>query len=129
VFHRDSRFKAVRAVTCLIVVLVCGLAAAEIIRLKNGDAIHGSVVGATTNRVTLQTPYGKLIIPKNDILRIEYEGGGEVKTAEVKPAAENDKPVSKAKPDIPPVVRWFPSRFGAAPFGTPSSHRRTIPPT
>ena len=71
-FDSSLSFKVVRSITGFVVLLVCSLAAAEIIHLKNGDVIHGTVVGATTRQVTLQTPYGKLNIPKNDILRIEY---------------------------------------------------------
>lgn len=101
-FDRNSSFKAVRSLTGFVVLLVCSLAAAEIIHLKNGDVIHGTVVGATSRRVTLQTPYGKLIIPKSDILRIEYEGGGEAESAEKEPVGKAAKPAAKAKPDLQP---------------------------
>lgn len=49
--------------------------AAEIVHLNNGDAIHGSIVAANNEGVTLETPYGKLVIPKSDIARIDYQGG------------------------------------------------------
>jgi hypothetical protein len=81
--------------------LLGGYAAAEIIYLKNGDVVHGTVSGATTRQITLQTPYGKLTIPKKDIQRIEYEGGTPSKPAAPEAA---EKPAAKApEPDIPPA--------------------------
>lgn len=45
-------------------------AAAEVIYLVNGDIIHGELVSANNTSVTLQTKYGKLDIPKEDIKSI-----------------------------------------------------------
>ncbi|MGH9336292.1 MAG: hypothetical protein ACRD21_21355, partial [Vicinamibacteria bacterium] len=52
------------------------MAAAEVIRLNNGDVIHGTLVAANNTEVRLKTPYGELTIPKKDIDRIDYEGSG-----------------------------------------------------
>jgi hypothetical protein len=103
-FVRNTKIKTVFPFTAVVFLLLVGLAAAEIIYLKNGDVVHGAVVGATARQVTLQTPYGKLIIPKNDIQRIEYEGGTSSKPAESKSApTKTEQPVAKsAEPDIPP---------------------------
>jgi hypothetical protein len=101
-FVRNKKIKTVCSFTAVVFLLLCSLAAAEIIYLKNGDVLHGTVVGATASRVTLQTPYGKLIIPKNDIQRIEYEGGTPSKTAEAKSVPKTEKPAAKVEPDLPP---------------------------
>jgi hypothetical protein len=52
--------------------LVAAYAAAEVVYLNNGDAIHGTLVAANNTQVTLKTPYGELVIPKKDIARIDY---------------------------------------------------------
>lgn len=51
--------------------------AAEVIYLQNGDVIHGTLVAANNDEVTLETPYGKLVIPKKDIEQIDYQSGAE----------------------------------------------------
>ncbi len=51
-------------------------AAAEVVYLNNGDAIHGTLVAANNTQVTLKTSYGELVIPKKDIARIDYEESG-----------------------------------------------------
>jgi hypothetical protein len=50
------------------------LAPAEVVHLNNGDVLHGVLVAANNKVVTLETPHGKLVIPKKDIQRIDYEG-------------------------------------------------------
>ncbi len=54
--------------------LLTGLALAEVVYLKNGDIVHGELVGANNTQVTLKTAYGELEIPKKDIQRIDYQG-------------------------------------------------------
>ncbi len=63
--------------------LAASLAQAEVLHLTNGDVIHGTLVAANNKTVTLKTAYGNLVIPKEDIARIDYQGGSEPpKTAE-----------------------------------------------
>ncbi len=88
--------------------LICAGAAAEIIHFKNGDVLHGTVVDANVRRITLETAYGKLTIPKNDVQRIEYEGGEPDKTpdkaADETPSTGESKPAeAKPKADLPTV--------------------------
>ena len=54
---------------------MASLAYGEIIYLENGDVLHGELVAANNKAVTLKTPYGKLVIPKKDIQRIDYQDG------------------------------------------------------
>ncbi|HSF17277.1 MAG TPA: hypothetical protein VLK65_17145 [Vicinamibacteria bacterium] len=54
-------------------IVVSALARAEIVYLANGDVIHGTLVAANNTEVTLKTPYGELVIPKEVIERIDYE--------------------------------------------------------
>lgn len=75
--------------------LASGTVTAEIVFLKNGDVLHGSLVGVDARRITLKTPYGKLTIPKGDILRIDYEGeekSEERATEEPKTGKSGQKP-------------------------------------
>jgi hypothetical protein len=84
--------------------LISAGAAAEIIHFKNGDMLHGTVVDANVRRVTLETAYGKLTIPKKDIQRIEYESGEPEETTEKTPPTSATKPAeTKAEADLPIV--------------------------
>jgi hypothetical protein len=63
------------------------LAVADVVHLKGGDRITGKVaaMGKKTHRIT--TPYGRLLVPNEEIERIVYDDGREeVMTAP--PAAE-----------------------------------------
>ena len=74
-------------------------AAAEVIYLVNGDIIHGELVSANNTSVTLQTKYGKLDIPKEDIKSI-----GEPEAAAAAAPGESDEAVVAADPasmDVP----------------------------
>lgn len=53
--------------------LIATLAAGEIVYLTNGDVVHGTLVAANNNEVTLKTPFGQLVIPKKEIARIDYQ--------------------------------------------------------
>ena len=103
------RFHSIRTNTLTVAValwLASSTVTAEIVFLKNGDVLHGSLVGVDARRVTLKTPYGKLTIPKEDILRIDYEGGepsedkatGELKKA--KSGGESDLLPAKGSPPV-----------------------------
>jgi hypothetical protein len=48
---------------------------ADVVRLVNGDRVSGRVVGPTTRRVRVQTPYGPLVIPRQEVDRIERDDG------------------------------------------------------
>jgi len=53
------------------------IAAADVVVLVNGDRITGRVTGAVTRRVRLQTPYGALVIPVENVDRIQRDDGSE----------------------------------------------------
>jgi hypothetical protein len=71
---------------------------AEVIYLNNGDVLHGAVIGASERAITLQTPYGNLVIPKIEIRRIDYEG------AEPPPSPEAPQPSPDQPPSETPVA-------------------------
>ena len=77
--------------------LAAASAAAEVVYLNNGDAIHGTLVAANNTQVTLKTPYGELVIPKKDIARIDYDVSG------APSASEGTSPLSV--PPDPPAPR------------------------
>jgi hypothetical protein len=72
-------------------------ASAEVIYLHNGDTLHGTVIGASEQAITLQTSYGNLVIPKTDISRIDYQGAAPVASPEAPPAAEPAKESAPAR--------------------------------
>jgi hypothetical protein len=82
--------------TGLVWIVLTGGAAAEVVFLTNGDVIHGAIVAANNDSVTLETPYGKLSIPKSDIERIDYQDGGE-------PAEEGEVASERPRSNI---ERW-----------------------
>jgi hypothetical protein len=53
------------------------VAAADVVVLVNGDRITGRVVGSVSKRVRLQTPYGLLVIPAENVDRIKRDDGSE----------------------------------------------------
>jgi hypothetical protein len=75
------------SVAFLAVSLVSVAAFAEVVYLNNGDVVHGTLVAANNTEVTLKTPYGQLVIPKQDISRIDYQGGEGAAAPAAPPAA------------------------------------------
>jgi hypothetical protein len=61
-------------IAALLLVQASGLDA-DVVRLVNGDRVTGRVVGAITRRVRVQTPYGALAIPRQEVDRIERDDG------------------------------------------------------
>ncbi|HUG53417.1 MAG TPA: hypothetical protein VMR21_07445 [Vicinamibacteria bacterium] len=56
----------------------CALGAgAEVIWLRDGDRLTGRIVSETRRSVRLQTPYGRLLIPKSRIARLVRADGKE----------------------------------------------------
>ncbi len=100
--------KPIAAVWVVSALLWFGTAAfAEMIYLHNGDILHGTVIGASERAITLQTAYGNLVIPKSDILRIDYQGADPAPSPESTPAAP-PQPREDA-PDRPGVTRARPA--------------------
>ena len=64
---------AASVLVAAVVWLVATTVVAEIVHLKNGDILHGNVISVNSREITLETPYGRLKIPKSDIQRIDYE--------------------------------------------------------
>ena len=60
-----------------IALIICISLGAEIIHLKNGDIITGTIVETTEDLAVVETEQGKLEIKKEDILKIEYSESNE----------------------------------------------------
>jgi len=88
--------RSLSLLTAAVVCLFAATASAEIVHLKSGDVLSGNVTSVTTQEIVLETPYGRLKIPKKDILRIEYKEGETSKAAEKKPAAKKKPSAAKA---------------------------------
>lgn len=59
----------------LVLLILCTAAAAQslqVIYLKDGSTIRGNVVDQDANTLLVETEYGKLEVPKANVLRIEY---------------------------------------------------------
>jgi hypothetical protein len=57
--------------------LLASLAAAEVVTLRSGDRITGRILSETPRTVRLQTPYGRLAIPRKQIATIVRADGTE----------------------------------------------------
>jgi len=63
------------AALALLALLAAAPALAEdVILLRNGDRVSGRIVGETAKSLRIQTPYGRLAIPRTRIERIQREG-------------------------------------------------------
>jgi hypothetical protein len=84
--------------------LAGSLAKAEVLHLTNSDVFHKTLVAANNTEVTLKTAYGNLVIPEEDIARIDYQGGSEPPKQETGPTAEalapTRSPTSSDRSDI-----------------------------
>jgi hypothetical protein len=81
----------------LLLLFVASLAASDVVRLTNGDRVSGKVVGKTTRRVRVQTPYGLLVVPREQVEKIERDDGSvEVVTGRAEP-----RPVPPPPPPQP----------------------------
>jgi hypothetical protein len=67
-------------------------AADDVLLLRNGDRVSGRIVGETTKSVRIQTPYGRLAVPRDRIERIQRAG---------KPEEVLNPPQADAAPAIP----------------------------
>jgi hypothetical protein len=80
----------------LATILVAALATGEIVYLTNGDVVHGTLVAANNDEVTLKTPFGQLVIPKKEIERIDYQ----TTEAKPEPGAAKETPPAAAPPRL-----------------------------
>jgi len=105
--------------------LAAGPAAADVYHLLDGDRITGKTVSKAGNQYRIQTPYGRISIPKTKVQRIlKDDGSEEVLSAPPPGAAPTPSPT-------PPPTRlvlivtgasfwqaWAPSKDAAAPDPT-----------
>jgi hypothetical protein len=66
--------------------------ATDVLVMRNGDRISGHIVGETSKSIRIETPYGRLVIPRGTIEKIQRQG----KPEEV---------LSPPAPDAPPAAR------------------------
>jgi hypothetical protein len=67
-------------------------AAADVLLLRNGDRISGRIVGETSRSIRIETPYGRLVIPRGTIDRIQRQG-------------QKEEVLDPPAPDSPPGAR------------------------
>jgi hypothetical protein len=98
------------ALVCVIflgTIVVSTFSAAEIVYLTNGDVVHGTLVAANNDEVTLKTAFGQLLIPKKEIARIDYQTTESkpepgAKDPEKKPEKNKEKAAAPPPPPPPP---------------------------
>jgi hypothetical protein len=78
----------------LVLLLAAPALEADVVVLVNGDRVTGRVIGRTTRRVRVQTPYGALVIPADRVERIRRDDGRE--------EVLNAPPVAAPTPPPPP---------------------------
>lgn len=78
------------------VLAMSSLAAAEVLTLINGDRITGRILSETPRTVRVQTPFGRLVIPRKQIATIVRADGKEQTITEVDPVASPSGPVVPA---------------------------------
>lgn len=94
---------SVVALSAVLALLPRDTAATEVVHLKNGDILHGTVLTVGAKTVTVKTPYGRLIIPKADIEKIVYADGTEAEAGE-KPSEAPPKPPAPRPPPPRPQI-------------------------
>lgn len=79
-----------RAFTICVLFLVAALPAlAEEIVLKDGTKIVGHMTGITSEKIEVETSYGKVQLNRGDILAINFPENGSGKTADISAAKED----------------------------------------
>jgi len=68
--------------------------AADVLLMRNGDRISGRIVGETSRSIRIETPYGRLVVPRRTIEKIERQD----KAVEVL-----NPPAPEAPPPPPPT--------------------------
>jgi hypothetical protein len=70
-------------------------AATDVLLLRNGDRISGRIVGETSRSIRIETPYGRLVVPRGTIEKIQRQGKPE--EVLVPPAPDAPPPVSTTR--------------------------------
>jgi hypothetical protein len=73
------------ALAVLLLLLAASPAPADSVVLKNGDRVTGTVTGGAKGTYRVQTPYGRLVVPKDKIEKIVYADGREEVIAAASP--------------------------------------------
>ena len=66
--------------------------AADVLLMRNGDRISGHIVGETSRSIRIETPYGRLVILRGSIERIQRQG-------------QREEVLTAPAPDAPPAAR------------------------
>lgn len=61
-------------VIALVLATAAPAAAADVLLMRNGDRVSGRIVGETSRSIRIETPYGRLLVPRGAIERIQREG-------------------------------------------------------
>jgi hypothetical protein len=70
-------------------------AAPDVLLLRNGDRISGRIVGETSRSIRIETPYGRLVVPRGTIEKIRRQGKPE--EVLVPPAPDAPPPITPTR--------------------------------
>lgn len=85
------------AAVLAVLAILAGVAradAADVLLMRDGDRISGRIVGETSRSIRIETPYGRLVVPRRAIQRIQRQG---------KPEEVLNAPSPDAPPPAPPA--------------------------
>ena len=99
-----SRLAVWVASVLLSVMILLPSASADIIRLKNGSSLQGTVVKRTARQVIVKFDFGTMAFTADEIASIENDAGGPL-VQETSVAPATDESVPPARDDSPPVQR------------------------
>lgn len=62
------------AAACVVLASAAAAGAADVLLMRNGDRVSGRIIGTTSRSIRIETPYGRLAVPRGAIERIQREG-------------------------------------------------------
>lgn len=68
------RFRRVLVAAALVLATASAATAADVLLMRNGDRVSGRIVGETSRSIRIETPYGRLLVPRGTIATIQREG-------------------------------------------------------
>jgi tetratricopeptide (TPR) repeat protein len=96
IHRKGKQMRLMAVIAALVALLVCSLAVADTVVLKNGDKIDGEILEETKEGIKIKTPYGELDIPWREIDKVtKSEAKPEEKPSEKpeeKPEEKKDTP-------------------------------------
>jgi hypothetical protein len=116
-------------VTLSLMIGVALPACAEEIALKDGTKIVGHMTEVKSDKIEVETAYGKMQVKRSDILTISFPENGAATTASAPaPAGTKDAPTTTSAPGTPATPAIEQSLVGTQYFNKTGRFSLTLPP-